>query len=253
MTCEVVYFAVGRGICLKAKRGVFTRYTAELFSAQFERLATVPLAGIPSRTRISPDGRLAAVTVFMTGHSYSSVDFTTQTLLLDVPGGQVVTDLEQLAVMRDGQRFEAKDFNFWGVTFTGDSRRFYCTVSSNRRHYLLEGEIATRQARVIHENVECPSLSPDGKRVAYKKRMPGNQVVWQLHVLDLATAKETPLAENRSVDDQIEWLDFNHVLYSLPQSQTTASAITNVWMAKADGSESPRLFLANAYSPAVVR
>lgn len=32
-------------------------------------------------------------------------------------------------------------------------------------------------------------------------------------VLDLATMQETPLAEKQSVDDEVEWLDNEHILY----------------------------------------
>jgi len=72
------------------------------------------------------------------------------------------------------------------------------------------------------------------------------RIIWQLHILDLKTDQETPLGENRSVDDQLEWLDNNHVLYSLPE---TGSASTDIWMAAADGAIAPRLFLKKAYSP----
>jgi Tol biopolymer transport system component len=59
---------------------------------------------------------------------------------------------------------------------------------------------------VPRENVECPSLSPDGTRIAIKKRVdnvPGN---WRLAVLDLSTLQDTLLNdETRSVDDQGSW------------------------------------------------
>ena len=55
----------------------------------------------------------------------------------------------------------------------------------------------------MRENVECPSLSPDGTRVAFKKKV--GDGVWRLSVLDLETLKETELAETRSVDDQALW------------------------------------------------
>ena len=44
----------------------------------------------------------------------------------------------------------------------------------------------------IHSDAECPSLSPDGTRVAYKKRL-SRLGPWDLVVLDLATGIETPL------------------------------------------------------------
>ena len=45
------------------------------------------------------------------------------------------------------------------------------TLSSGGRHYLIKGSVNGRDARVIHEGVECPSLSPDNHRIAFKKRI----------------------------------------------------------------------------------
>ena len=109
---------------------------------------------------------------------------------------------------------------------------------------LVEGDIATRTMRMLRENVECPSLSPDNKRIAFKKRMPGRNVTWRLHVLDLETMQETPVNEDRSVDDQVEWLDDQNILYAVD---------ADVWVVPADGSGSPSKFVGQALSPAVVR
>ena len=93
--------------------------------------------------------------------------------------------------------------------------------------------------------MECPSLSPDGKRLAFKKRVGGLlRPVWRFHVLDLATMSETPLAELRSIDDQIEWLDDRQVLYGDGST---------IWVAAADGTGQPRKFLSQATSPTVLR
>jgi hypothetical protein len=252
MSCEVLHFAAGRGVCLTADRRVVTTYRAEILDSGFRKLFTVPLAGGPSRCRVSRDGRLAAATVFVTGHSYASLDFSTQTLLLDTATGEVLADLESFRVTRGGQPFSAPDFNFWGVTFTPDSKRFYCTLSTNGRHYLARGDVASRTAEVLHENVECPSLSPDGRHIAYKKRLPARaRVEWQLHVLEVSSMHETPLPETRSADDQIEWLDDANVLYALPQGEQSAS--TDVWRVSLDGRTPPEVFLHAASSPAVLR
>ncbi len=252
--CEVVHFAAGRGLCLTADRGVFTTYTAQLFDSSFERLSTFPLQGIPSRCRISPNGKRAAITVFVSGHSYSSIDFSTQTLLIDTERAEVLANLEDFAVTLDERPFLSPDFNFWGVTFTPDSKRFYCTLASKGKTYLVAGDITARTASVIHKNVECPSVSPGGTRIAYNKRViVDGKITWQLHILDLTTKQETPLLEKLSVDDQLEWLDNSSVLYALPDNPTKSSASTNVWLADADGKNPPELFLSKAYSPAVVR
>jgi len=255
LRCEVVYVSGGHGICLSAKRGVFTSYAASLFDARtFEVSGTYPLKGIPSRSRVSVDGSLAAFTVFVSGHGYTTLDFSTQTLLIDTKTGAEVADLETFEVRRNGGVIKEADFNFWGVTFTADAREFYATLSTGGKHYLIRGDIAARTAEVIHENVECPSLSPDARSIAYKKRLNvDNRVVWQLHVLDLATSREIPLAEKRSIDDQLEWLDNRHVLYSVPSAEDGSSPSTDVWMASIDAKTAPRVFVRNAYSPASER
>ena len=63
-------------------------------------------------------------------------------------------------------------------------------------------------------------------------------------MLDLATMRETPLAETRSVDDQAEWLDDDRVLYGIDGE---------VWVVSADGTGKPSRYMAEADSPAVVR
>jgi hypothetical protein len=254
LSCESVYVAGGRGMCLAASRGVVTTYAAKIFNAAtYEVITSVPLAGVPSRTRVSADGRLAAATVFVTGHGYDAVDFSTQTLLIDTSNGNVIADLESFRAIENGAPISSADFNFWGVTFTPDGKHFFATLSTGGRHLLVRGDIAERYVEVLHENVECPSLSPDGTRVAYKRRLVENgRISWELYVLDLATGSETPLAERRSVDDQLEWLDDHHVLYSVP-SEGNATPTTNVWVTATDGSGKPELFLPSAYSPAVIR
>lgn len=255
LTCEVVYVAGERGICLAAEYRILGTFVARLFDARtFAVLGKVPVKGVPSRARVAVNGKLAASTVFTSGHGYDSVSFSTQTLLIDVPSAKIIADVESFSVQRDGKPFKNRDFNFWGVTFSPDAQHFYATLSTQRQHFLVKGDIAARSAVVIHENVECPSLSPDGKRIAYKKRLnrTGN-VAWQLHVLDLATGKDTPLAEKRSVDDQLEWLNDEFVLYTVADSQTRATPVTNVWRIAADGNAPPELFLKSASSPAVVR
>lgn len=243
LTCERVYFAAGRGLCLVPERSpIKSSYKAKITDGNFKTRHEIEIAGAPSRARISPDGRWGATTAFVAGHSYLASGFSTQTLLIDMTRGSVVADLEKdFAVTRNGRRFKEVDFNFWGVTFTRDGRRFYATLRTGGQTYLLEGNIRSRQARVLHENVECPSLSPDETRVAYKRRVKRG---WRLHVLDLDSMHETRLAEARSVDDQAEWLDDELILYGIG---------ADTWIVRADGRGSPRRYLSKGLSPAVVR
>jgi hypothetical protein len=244
LSCERVYYAANTGICLA--RGKFpSAIDARLFEPDFRVRHTVSLTGIPSRARVSPDGRYASVTAFVSGDSYAAAgSFSTRTTLIDATHGTPIADLEKFTVTKDGKQVTAVDVNYWGVTFARNSDRFYATMATGGKTYLIQGSVQGRVAHVIHENVECPSLSPDGKRIAYKKRTGSSADPWHLTVLDLATMRETPLAESRSIDDQVEWLDDGQILYGLDGQ---------VWAVPADGSGRPRRFLASADSPAAVR
>jgi hypothetical protein len=242
--CDRVYFAAGRGICLARGGGFAAGYKAKIFDEQLRIRHEVPVDGLPSRARVSPDGRYGSVTLFVTGHAYADAgSFSTQTTLIDLARGERIADLEDFTVTKDGVQVTAVDRNFWGVTFAPDSDRFYATMATGGKTYLVVGSVSRRTAHVIHENVECPSLSPDGKRIAYKKRVGSGANPWRLTVLDLSSMRETPLAETRSVDDQAEWLDEEHVLYGIGGE---------VYVVRADGGGQPRRFLTGAESPAVV-
>ncbi len=108
--------------------------------------------------------------------------------------------------------------------------------------YLVHGNLSTRRIETVQRNVECPSLSPDERHIAYKKRRADGD--WRFTVLDLETGRETALAETRSIDDQLAWLGSDRVLYGVAG---------NVWVTRADGGGKPRVLLRRADSPTVVR
>jgi hypothetical protein len=244
LVCERVYAAAGRGLCLTSEDGLTgPQFKVRLFDAGFHVRHELTLSGLLSRARVSRDGRYGSTTGFVTGHSYADGNkFSTTATLIDMSSGRKLADLEQFDVTRDGEPVTAQDRNFWGVTFADDSDRFYATMSTGGRTYLIEGSVRGRTAHTLHENVECPSLSPDGTRVAYKKRVDDGAVIWRLHVLDLRTMRDTPLAEQRMVDDQAEWLDDDTVLYGLEGA---------IWSVPADGSGAPRKYIDGGLSPAV--
>ena len=249
LACERAYFAGSRGVCLvEATEGLTIRYYADIFDEQFTRLSRLPLTGLPSRTRVAPDGRLAAITVFETGHSYVDAGFSTRTTIVDTIAGRTLTDLEAFAVTRDGRPFREVDFNFWGVTFTQDSNRFYATLASGGVKYLVEGDAAARTARVLRTGIECPSLSPDNTRIADQHLLRADGF-GQLRVSEQRTGADTILArEERSVDDQVEWADNDRVMYHI-----TGERGADIWSLRADASEPPVLVRQYAYGPAVVR
>jgi hypothetical protein len=239
LACQRVHMAAGAGLCLAlAPSGV--DYVARFFDRRFRVRGEVALDGLPSRARVSANGRFGSITTFVAGHSYARAgEFSTNTTIVDMRRRKPLANLEQFEVFRDGERLDAPDFNFWGVTFAYDDDRFYATLATDGRRFLVEGSLRRRQMRVLRENVECPSLSPEGTRLAYKKRV-GGEEDWRLHVLDLRTMRDVALAERRSIDDQAEWLDERTVLYGDEH---------DVWAVRADGTGHPRRLLRRAASP----
>jgi hypothetical protein len=247
LTCDRVHFASGRGLCLAYGSQFPPRPMVKIFGSDFVVDKSIPLAGIPSRARVSADGRYGAATFFVTGHSYADSGFSTGTILIDMAAGRTVANMEQFGMVRDGKPFRAVDVNFWGVTFASDSNRFYATLGTGGRTFLVEGNIAARRVTVKTENVECPSLSPDGTRIGFKKRVDSTSSEWRFHVLDLASGRQTPLSETRSVDDQLEWLDNDTLVYSSPDSSNAVMSV------RADGTGEPRQLVSQAASPTVLR
>jgi hypothetical protein len=190
----------------------------------------------------------------VSGHSYAA-DFSTVTSVIDLRRGDyVVPNFEQLTVWSGAELFEAVDRNFWGVTFRRDADTFYATVGTRGRTHLIAGTLSTRSAKLLRDDIECPSLSPDNTRVAFKRRVDDGfgPVRWRLSVLDLHTLEDRPLAETRSVDDQVAWLDDDRIMYALPDAES-GSAVTTTWVLDADGAGSPRVLVPQSYSTVVWR
>jgi Tol biopolymer transport system component len=191
-----------------------------------------------------------ATTTFVFGDSYANPgQFSTRTIVTRTDG-TVVGDIEKFKLTVDGKAITAADKNLWGITFFDDDK-FYATAASGGKTWLVEGSIAGRTVTALRPDAECPSLSPDRTRIAFKKHgdlAPGK---WRLAVYDLRTRKETVLAETHSVDDQVEWLDDATVIYGLPR-EDEASASSDVWAVPADGTGAPRVLVHDAWSPAVI-
>jgi Tol biopolymer transport system component len=163
----------------------------------------------------------------------------------------VLPNLEEFTVRSGGSVVDSIDRNYWGVTFIPGSDEFYATLQTGGRIYLIKGDVSSRTGDVVGTDIECPSLSPDGTRIAFKERDGGAAVTWHLGVLDLDSGGRWRLGETRSVDDQVEWADDDTVIYGLPTS-TAGSAETDVWAVPADGSGHPSRWIARAWSPGVV-
>lgn len=247
--CQRFYAAAGTGVCLQSTPGALAQNNrALILDADLKTERSFPLAGTPSRARVSPSGHLAAWTVFVGGESYGAAFFSTRTAILDTRTWQLTSNLEEFTILLDGRKYHAVDVNFWGVTFAADDDTFYATLGTGGRTYLVKGSVSRRTVTTVTQNVECPSLSPDGTRIAYKKRALRGAALWREYVLDLKTLRETPLAEHHSVDDQATWLDDKTVAYALPTEGVVGS--TDLWSVPADGTGKPRLLIPGASSPA---
>ena len=214
-----------------------------IFDSKLRPVHEIALTGLPSRARVSADGRYGAMTVFVSGDAYleSPTAFSTRTTIVDMASGKQLGQLEQFDVTKDGKPFDAVDFNFWGVTFDPEDSEPLLRDPRHRRRTTTwsKATSATQTMRVLRDGVECPSLSPDGKQIAYKSRI-GDENRWRLRVLDVATLRTTRVAETRSIDDQVEWLDDDTLVYSDER---------NVYTVPADGSGEPRLLVRDATSP----
>ncbi|MGW2640953.1 TolB family protein [Streptomyces sp. NPDC001348] len=248
--CLRFYVASGTGVCLQAVHGaVSDTYRAVILDARLKVTAHYDVPGIPSRARVSPTGHFAAWTAFVGGDSYAGTNFSTRAAIVDTRTGRLIPTLESFRILEDGHTYRAADVNFWGVTFASDDRTFYATLATKGTTYLVRGDLKARTVTTLHTNVECPSLSPDGTRIAYKKRVPGlsKDAPWRLYVLDLRTMRETPLAETRSVDDQAVWRDDHTLVYALPGDYGA-----DLYEMPADGSGAPHRLLTSGVSPAFV-
>ncbi|GAA4603239.1 hypothetical protein BJY16_004545 [Actinoplanes octamycinicus] len=247
LACDRLYAAAGRGVCLRPDGSLATYQLAVLDSSVRVR-DTYPVVGVPNRARVSPSGNVVAWTVFVTGDSYNGGRFSTRAGMINLATGETVDSLELLSITREGQPYHAVDVNFWGVTFA-DDQHFYATMSTAGRRYLVAGDVAARSVRTLAANVECPSLSPDRTRIAFKEAIGGDPAKgWRLTVLDLASMRRTALAETRSVDDQAAWYDAGTVMYGIRRGTRQS----DVWAVPADGGGAPRLLIPDAESPAAL-
>ncbi len=135
------------------------------------------------------------------------------------------------------------------------------TPSSLRRRPRVRGERVshTADAAARHicrdslrgADVECPSLSPDNARIAYKQRTGYGR---SGHVVDLGArpgdARTPTTARASQHHDQLHWLDDTRVLYARTSDNDVAS--TEQGTGATDGSGDPERYWAHAYSGTLV-
>ncbi len=203
----------------------------------------------PSRAAISPDGGTVSWTGFVTGHDYLAPgEFATTTQLIDVErelGAELETDFQTFA---DGEEFLEETANYWGTSYI-DEQTFYATLGFGAQNNLVFGDVRTGELHVVHENASCPEVSPNGSTIVAKEQ---RDQAFQLVAIDTATGERRDLAETRSVDDQVEWIDDSRILYGLPNPEagTTGQPAFDVWVLNVNDGSEPRLLVPFADSPA---
>ncbi|MGX7824071.1 TolB family protein [Actinokineospora sp. 24-640] len=243
LSCLRVYTDGGTTVCLRMS--VPGAYEAAVYVGD-ALVRTVPLPGTPSRARVSASGQVVSWTVFVTGDSYLAPGgFSTRTGVLDLGTGALVESLEEFPnVIVDGRPDKRANENYWGVTVAGDDTTFYATLASGDKTWLVRGDLATRTMTTLRADAECPSLSPDESKVAYKKRA-GRLGGWRLFVYDLASGTETELPGSDGVDDQATWLDDHTLAYA----KVPTGGVPTIYASAADGTGTPRELVKAASSP----
>ena len=155
--------------------------------------------------------------------------------------------------MHRGSRIAPIDRNYWGVTFAADDDHFYATVAFGGRDPPGSRADLDPAVDTMRTDAECPSLSPDGTRVAYKKRGdrgPGRLAARHARPRDRQGDASSPRAAASTT--RSSGSTTQRIVYGMP-GQGSNAAQTDVWVVAADGTGSPAVLIEKAWSPAVVR
>ncbi|KAG1647475.1 hypothetical protein GQR58_030576 [Nymphon striatum] len=157
-------------------------------------------------------------------------------------------------------RFQASDRNYWGVSFLPDGSGDYTvTFGSADTVEVLQYSEATNEAEPLNLEGSCPSVSPDGRFIVYKRAdfdraVLGEESNIRLVLHDTDTGQERLLGETRFVDDQVEWLDEDTIVYAIKRDdEESIQPAYDVWSLDLDPTAEPQLLVPFADSPAVYR
>lgn len=248
LSCARVHYAGGRGLCVvQAPDGQPARYAVHTFDRTMTLGPRVDVPGVPTRVRVSPDGRRGAITTYAEEESPAGERLATGALIVDMSTGQVLGDVRQFRIDTRATPELDGPIDVGSVAFEADGDRFFAAVSAASGHYLCAGSVDERRLTGILAGVANEALSPGGRQLAVKMLRDGG--FWQLAVIDLRTWEQRELKQGeRSVDDQVEWFDEEHVMYHDAYNEGTA-----LWILPADGVGKPRVLVEQAYSGSVQR
>ena len=239
--CERVDLAPGAG-CASARR-IPSASARKVLDRTLTKTGTVRLAGVPSRTRVSPDGRYGAVTSFVSGHSYADVGrFLTQRRSSTCRRAQGRRPREA-SRSPSTARPKAVDRNFWGVTFSAAT----ATVlrhDGDRRADLFDpggpGAPGTGSARTS----SAPRCRRT-ERIAYKKAVGTARRSGASTCSTWPPGTRSP-GGGAPVDDQVEWLDDET---SVPSGESTSAVPPTAAASRVAGS--PPGTLRRSFAPGV--
>lgn len=250
LRCDRVDLNEAGGLCLSATAGANGTGRGLVLAPNLNPTTRFGV-NKPSRAAVSPNGNIVAWTGFTFGHSYLvEGEFATTTQLISIEKSIGVDLEDQFKAYRGEERISDIDRNFWGVTFAADNDLFYATVgTSTNGEEIVEGRISTGRLDVIAANASCPEVSPDGRTIVAKEQR-GDR--FQLIAIDAETGARRDLAETRSVDDQVEWIDNQTILYGVvnPDEGTEAQPVLDIYALNTATGEAPRLIVPFADSPA---
>jgi dipeptidyl aminopeptidase/acylaminoacyl peptidase len=249
LTCVRLHYAGGHGLCvtqeLHDRQSVHAAY---VFDERLEPGARIALDGVTTRVRVAPNGRVGAISTYAEEESPAGERLATWTRIIELPSGRQIADLREFRIDSDRLPPVHHPIDISSVAFEPDGDRFFATVAAADEHLLAAGSLTERRLTLLHAGVANEALSPDGRRLAVK-RLRSDRGFWQIAVLDLGSWKEHDLLQGaRSVDDQVEWFDSEHVMYHEVDGDTTA-----LYALPIDGVNGPRVIVKNAYSGAVQR
>jgi hypothetical protein len=244
VACEHVDFAGGRGLCLKTTRSKANPYVGFVFGADLKPTLRIRVPGNAISVRVRSDGLVAAYTIgaYVDRDEVTGPPPLTRVFFVNLSSGEGMP-LDGFGLQAAFKSLPSTRL-FSDVTFdAAHLNRFYASMSIGAKRYLVLGDYTRRTIKVVRRNVVLPSVSPDGRRLAYVTlgRHP------RLSVLDLATGSSHTVTETRDVEDQPAWLDNRRLLYPVKRGK-----VDDLWVAPADGGGHPTRFLRGATSPSVV-